>query len=97
MLNIQNPQGVTIEIVLTTLYNELQYVVSKAEYATFPVHVQHHAARLFHGRAGGNHAELSQGIKRVDFLCTKTLFLGLTRATDGSDSWVVKLGENPNP
>jgi len=95
LLNIQNPQGVTVENVLTTLYNELQRIVGRGEYPTFPLQMQNRASAVFHARTQGNHAEHVQGIKRVDFLCGKSLFLGLTRTTDGSDMWVVKVTENP--
>ncbi|KAF8235509.1 hypothetical protein L208DRAFT_1458009 [Tricholoma matsutake] len=86
VLTLQNPQGVTVEHVLTMLYNELQRIVGRGEYLSFPLATQHHASAVYHARSRGNHAEHSQGIKRVDFLCGKCLFLGLTRATDGSDA-----------
>lgn len=95
VLTLQNPQGVTVEHVLTMLYNELQRIVGRGEYLSFPLATQHHASAVYHARSRGNHAEHSQGIKRVDFLCGKCLFLGLTRATDGSDAWVLQVAENP--
>lgn len=95
ILNIQNPQGVTVENVLEALYNELQHIVGRGEYPTFPIQTQNYASIVFHTRTRENHAEHIQGIKRVDFLCSKTQFLGLTRATDGSDMWVVRVNENP--
>jgi hypothetical protein len=94
VLSVQNSQGVTVENVLTTLYNELQRIVGRGEYPTFPLQIQNRAASVFHARTRENHAEHVQGIKRVDFLCGKNLFLGLTRATDGSDMWVAKVTEN---
>jgi hypothetical protein len=95
VLNIQNPQGVvTVENVLMTLYNELQRIVGRGEYPTFPLPSQNHASAVFHARTRGNLNEHAQGIKRIDFLCGKTLFLGLTRATDGSDAWVMRVADN---
>jgi len=88
---------ITIYDVLSGIHRYLQRRVSAAEFAEFTVPGSQAAlSRAFYRRCpslpstvggDGYTDEQRDGLKRVDCLLGRTVFLGLARAEDGSDSW----------
>lgn len=90
VIDVRNPQGVTLENVLSTMFVTLQGVIAKEEYGMLSSQLANAASATFHTRARINPQAMSEGVKRVDCLGSKVLFLGITRAIDGSNTWNVR-------
>lgn len=89
-IDVQNTQGVTLENVLSTMFVTLQGIITKDEYGVLSSQLANAASATFHARARINPQAMSEGVKRVDCLGSKVLFLGIIRAVDGSNTWNVR-------
>ncbi|KAF9461021.1 hypothetical protein BDZ94DRAFT_1310991 [Collybia nuda] len=89
-IDVRNPQGVTLENVLSIMFATLQGVLAKEEFGILSSQLANTASATFHARARVNPQAMSEGVKRVDCLGSKVLFLGITRAVDGTNTWNVR-------
>lgn len=90
-IQICNPQGITLEDVLRSIANQAQIPVSSSHFATLDQNRQKQVTEFFHRRVASNRAAHDQGLKGVDTLGPKILFVGLSRSPDGSGAYIVQL------
>lgn len=67
----------TASDVLHALVAQMHIPVSQEDWATRSSALRSGSGRAFHRRAASDPAALGIGLKRVDFLCGRTLFAGL--------------------
>jgi hypothetical protein len=91
-----NGQYVTVNDVLSSVYNSLRKNVTPSEYNSIPSRKDSERVRMAYETRYRRHrdrasyeAEKRQGVKRVDFLNGRTRVMGL--ATGGHGAWVLHL------
>ncbi|THH06420.1 hypothetical protein EW146_g9613 [Bondarzewia mesenterica] len=82
---VSNPYGLSVSDVLSAIYHNLHYPTNGQDYEQNR-HAQSSAGRAFQRRAT---AAPNDGLRRVDFLGSRTRFAGLSKASDGTDRWTV--------
>jgi hypothetical protein len=90
-LEVSNPSGVTVHDVLTRIYAFFHHQLAKEEFVLFPGPVQANSSAAFNQRTSRDPAERAQGMKRLDLVFPNIFLVGMSRATDGSDSWYIHL------
>ena len=88
--------GVTVGDVLNGLYHQLRYTVSETEFMSLPgPAAQARVTQSFQNRykrlpnRKAYELEKMKGLKRVDFLMGKVMWLGLSPSKAGPDAWVL--------
>jgi hypothetical protein len=84
-----SPSVVTVSNVVNTLSLWLSQVATRDECKALPPLVMATATQYLQARTRGQPG--GDGMRRFDLLCGRVFFTGLTRATDGSNRWVVHL------
>ncbi|KAL0960285.1 hypothetical protein HGRIS_011912 [Hohenbuehelia grisea] len=83
---------VTAGQVLNALYDLFQAPMSKEEYGALHPAMTAEVSLAFQRRTSGSGADYRHGLRRIDSLGFKTLFLGLMPSPDGSGAWMVCTG-----
>lgn len=83
------PHLVTVSNVVNTLSLWLSQVATRDECKALPPSVMATATQYLQARTNGQQG--GDGMRRFDLLCGRVFFTGLSRATDGSNRWVVHL------
>lgn len=83
---------VTVLDVLQAIYRSLRQNVLEAEFKTAPLNSQYAIDAAFKRRCmrlpgPDRETEHKKGLKRVDFLCEKTIFQGLASTSAGPETW----------
>lgn len=95
IIEVVNPQGITVNDVLLKIRETLNRGVTSHEMQMHrPSHAVNAAIDSFRARSRADQREHALGVKRLDFLGPKVFFAGLTRARDGSDSWNIHFSLN---
>jgi len=86
----RNSAGITIQDVLTGIYEQLQHPIEHHDfYTTGLVSADRELiSAVFHERCAGDSREIGGGVRRVDFLGQEMCFVGLTRSRNGT--WEMK-------
>ena len=80
---------VTVSNVINTLSLWFSQVATRDECKALSPPVMAVATQYLHARTKGNPG--SDGMRRFDLLCGRVFFAGLSKATDGSNRWIVHL------
>ncbi len=89
---VQNPSGVTVDDVLTQLYQTMRKRISGKEWARLGKQQQAVVADAFHRRTRASpdpNYEHTQGVRRIDWLISSTQFVGLTPSTEAPLTWTL--------
>jgi hypothetical protein len=84
-----SPHLVTVSNVINTLSLWLSQVATRDECKALPPYVMATATQFLQARTNGHPG--GDGMRRFDLLCGRVFFTGLSRATDGSNKWIVHL------
>ena len=96
-IEVVNPTGVTVDDVLAQLYHTMRKRITNKEWARLSRQQQSYIAETFSLRTKSSsdpRYEHSQGVRRVDWLMSNTLFVGLTPSTDKPYTWTLTLKRN---
>jgi len=82
--------GITIQDVLTGIYQHLRSPIGHEEFYTVELVSEDREliSTVFHERCSGDPREISGGVRRVDFLGREACFIGLSRSRNGT--WEMK-------
>ena len=80
---------VTVSNIINTLGLWLSQVATREECKAIPPSTMATAAQYLQARTQGYPG--SDGMRRFDLLCGRIFFVGLSRANDGSNRWIVHL------
>lgn len=85
-----NPIGITIQDVLTGVYEQLRIPITQDDYYTVGLVSEDREliSGVFHERCSGAAGEVLGGVRRVDFLGQEFCFVGLSRSRNGT--WEMK-------
>ncbi|KAG6896833.1 hypothetical protein C0992_005788 [Termitomyces sp. T32_za158] len=82
------PTGVSVQDVFMQMFSELQLQISTTHFQNTEMETAGRVARAFERRTQGNRQEWLKGIKKVDYLEDKIVFVGLERT--GKGLWQMK-------
>jgi len=107
-----NPKGVTIKDVLEAIYNELQTPLTEGEWWISQEEEREKTLEAYQHNCSeeapeGHRRKLDEGVKRVDWLASKTMLVSISRTPMDdafiraripekqaqSETWVLELGE----
>lgn len=89
---VQNPSGVTVDDVLTTLFQTMRKRISSKEWARLGERQRAMVADAFHRRTRASsdpNYEHGQGVRRIDWLLSSTQFVGLTPSPEAPLTWTL--------
>jgi len=89
---VQNPSGVTVDDILTQLYQTMRKRISGKEWARLGKSQQAVVAEAFHRRTRASsdpNYEHTQGVRRIDWLLSSTQFVGLTPSPEAPLTWTL--------
>lgn len=91
IIEVKNPNGITVQDILNTLYFHFQLPIHHAAYSALPAETVYNSEDHFRRRVGGNRADYIAGIKRLDCLCFQFRFIGLSPSTTIPGIWNLHL------